>query len=130
MWHSKIQTEVALSSTEAEYVSLSESLRDAIPMMQLIKEIQQRGFEVPTTTPVVHCRLFEDNSGALELARVPKMRARTKHMNLKYHHFRDFVARGLVTIHHINTKEQPANVLTKPLGDEDFVKHRLTLLGW
>jgi hypothetical protein len=130
VWHSKLQTEIALSSTEAEYVSLSESLRDTIPMMQLIKEIQDRGFEVPTSTPVIHCRLFEDNSGALELARVPKMRSRTKHMNLKYHHFRDFVARGLVTVHPINTREQPADVLTKPLGDEDFQRHRLTLLGW
>jgi hypothetical protein len=131
MWHSKLQTEVALSSTEAEYVSLSESLRDAIPMMQLVKEIQDRGFKVPTSTPVIHCQLFEDNSGALELAKVPKMRSRTKHMNLKYHHFRDFVARGcLITVHPINTKEQPADILTKPLGDEDFLRHRVTLLGW
>jgi hypothetical protein len=72
VWHSKLQTEIALSSTEAEYVCLSESLRDTIPMMQLIKEIQDRGFKVPTTTPAIHCRLFEDNSGALELARSPQ----------------------------------------------------------
>ena len=130
VWHSKLQTCIALSSTEAEYVALSASLRDAIPMMQLLKEIQDLGYKVPTSTPVIHCRLFEDNSGALELARVPKMRSRTKHMNLHYHHFRDFVARGLITIHPINTKDQPADVLTKPLGDEDFVKHRHTLLGW
>jgi hypothetical protein len=104
MWYSKLQVEIALSSTEAEYVSLSESLRDAIPMMQLVKEIQELGFEVPASLPVIHCRLFEDKFGALELARVPKIRSRTKHMNLKYHHFRDFVARGLVTaVHPINT---------------------------
>jgi hypothetical protein len=103
---------------------LSESLRDVIPMMQLLKEIQDRGFEVPTSTPIVHCRVFEDNSGALELAKVPKMRSRTKHMNLKYHHFRSFVRQGLITIHPINTLEQPADVLTKPLGDEDFSKFR------
>jgi hypothetical protein len=102
VWHSKLQTEIALSSTEAEYVCLSESLRDAIPMMQLLKEIQDRGFSVPTSTPVVHCRLFEDNSGALELARVPKMRSRTKHMNLKYHHFRSFCA---TRIHHYSSHQ-------------------------
>jgi hypothetical protein len=122
--HSKLQTEITLSSsTEAEDVSLSESLHDAILMMQLVKEIQDRGFEVPTLTPVIHCRLFEDNSGALlELGRVYKMRSRIKHMNLKYHHFRDFVlARGLImAVHPINTREQPADILTKPLGDEDF----------
>jgi hypothetical protein len=130
VWHSKLQMEIALSSTEAEYVSLSESLCDAIPMMQLVKEIQDRGFEVPTSMPVIHCQLFEDNSGALELARVPKMRSRTKHMNLKYHHFRDFVAHGLITVHPINTNKQPTYILTKPLGDEDFLCHQITLLGW
>jgi hypothetical protein len=131
VWHSKLQTEIALSSTKAEYVCLSESLRDTIPMMQLIKETQDHGFDVPTSTPVVNCRLFEDNSGALELARVPKLRSRTKqHMNLKYHHLRSFVRHSLVTIHHIGTFEQPADVMTKPLGEEDFKRHRFTLMGW
>jgi hypothetical protein len=60
-WHSKLHTEeVALSGTEAEYVAVSKSLRDAIP-------IQDRGFQVPMPMPIIHCRLFEDNSGALEL---------------------------------------------------------------
>ena len=130
VWHSKLQTEIALSSTETEYVCLSESLRDTIPMMQFIKEIQDREFKVPTTTPVVHCRLFEDNLGALDLARVPKLRSRIKHMNLKYHHFRSFVRKALISIHHIGTLEQPANVMTKPLGEEDFKRHRFTLMGW
>jgi hypothetical protein len=93
VWHSKLQTEIALSSTEAGYICLSEFLRDAIPMTQLITEIQGRGFKVPTSTPVVHCRLFEDNTGALELARIPKLRARTKHLNIKAHHFRSWVQR-------------------------------------
>jgi hypothetical protein len=130
VWHSKLQTEIALSSTEAEYACLSESLRDTIPMMQLIKEIQDHGFDVPTSTPVVHRRLFEDNSGALELARVPKLHSRKKHMNLKYHHSRSFVRRSLITIHHIGTLEQPADAMTKPLGKEDFKRHRFTLMGW
>ena len=130
VWHSKLQKEIALSSTEAEYVCLSESLRDTIPMMQFIKEIQDSGFKVPTSTPVVHCRLFEDNSGALELARIPKLRSRTKHVNLKYHHFRSFVHKSLISIHHIGTLEQPADVMTKPLGEDDFKRHRFTLMGW
>jgi hypothetical protein len=61
VWHSKLQTEIALSSIEAEHVCLRESLRDTVPMMQLIKEIQDCGFKVPTATPVVQCRLFDDN---------------------------------------------------------------------
>jgi hypothetical protein len=131
VWHSKLQTEIALLSTEAENVCLCESLRDAIPRMQLLKEIQDCGFEVPTSTHIVHCRLFEGNSGALELAKVPEMRSRTKHMNLKYHHFRSFMRQGLITIHPINSMlEQSADVLTKPLGNKYFRRHRFTLMGW
>jgi hypothetical protein len=45
------------------------------------------------------------------------MRSRTKHINLKFHHFREFVAGGLVTVHPINTREQPADVPTKSLWE-------------
>jgi len=38
-------------------------------------------------TPKIHCKVFEDNEGAIEIANVPKMRPRTKHLNIKYHHF-------------------------------------------
>ena len=55
--------------------------------------------------PKVHCRVFEDNSGAIEIAKVPKRRPRTKHINIKYHHFRDYVGRGEVTVHPIDTKD-------------------------
>ena len=40
-------------------------------------------------TPNVHCKLFEDNNGALELAKAPRYRPRTKHIAVKYHHFRE-----------------------------------------
>jgi hypothetical protein len=116
VWHSKLQTEIALSSIEAEHVCLRESLRDTVPMMQLIKEIQDCGFKVPTATPVVQCRLLTTIW--------TKLRPRTKHMNLKHHHFRSFVRRSLITIHHVGTLEQSADVMTKPLGEEDFKRHR------
>ncbi len=67
----------------------------------------------------------EDNSGALEFDKVPKMRPRTKHINIKHHHFRDFVDRGEISIHTINTKDQPANImLTKPLNEAVLSKHQ------
>ena len=84
---SQLQTEIALSTTESEYVSLSQALRKAIPLMEIMREMKQQGYNVGSTTPEVHCRLFEDNSGALQLAKAPAMRPRTKHINIKYHHF-------------------------------------------
>jgi len=103
-WASKLQTIIALSSCEAEYVSLSESLRNTIPLMDLIKEFKEHGFSVTSTEPKVFCKAFEDNSGALELARLPKMRPRTKHINIKYHHFREHVRLGLIKISHYDKR--------------------------
>jgi hypothetical protein len=56
-------------------------------MMQLITELKEQGFGINMLTPKVHCKLFEDNSGAIEILKVPKMRTRTKHINMKYHFF-------------------------------------------
>ena len=89
-WQSKLITEIALSTTEAEYVAASEALRSVIPMIRLMDELRGRGFTVFSSPPQLHCKLFEDNSGALEMLRVPRFRPRTKHMNIKYHFFRSW----------------------------------------
>ena len=87
MWASKVQTKIALSTTEAEYIALSQALKDVVPMMQIMNEARDMGVPVKTIYPKIHCKLFEDNAGAVEMVQVPKMRPRTKHINLKYHHF-------------------------------------------
>ena len=130
IWASKLQTQIALSSCEAEYISLSQSLRDTLPIMNLMQELKDREFEDGYYKPKVHCRLFEDNTGALALATVPRIRPRTKHINLVYHHFREAVREGLVDIIYTNTKEQIGDMFTKPLAQNDFVKFRRRLLGW
>ena len=130
VWHSKLQTQVALSTTEAEYIALSQSMRDAIPIINIMKELKEKGFNDSKTTPRIHCKAFEDNSGALELANAPKMRPRTKHINLVYHHFRSFVRDKTVTVHAIGTLDQTGDVLTKPLDQNLFQKHRKVMMGW
>ena len=130
IWHSKLQTQIALSTTEAEYISLSQSLRDTIPLMNLTMELHNQGFKGEYSQPIIHCKAFEDNSGALELAKTPKMRPRTKHINLVYHHFRYHVLTGAISVHPIDTKSQLADLLTKPLDQNLFQKHRKDILGW
>ncbi len=71
IWAPKLQTQVALSATEAEYIAMSQSLRDVLPIMFLVQEIREKGFQVICIKPYVYCKVFEDNSGALELARLP-----------------------------------------------------------
>jgi hypothetical protein len=130
MWASKLQTEVALSTTEAEYISLSQSLRDTIPLMRLFDEVSETIDSRVISAPKVRCTVFEDNSGALELAKVPKMRPRTKHINIKYHHFREHVRLGLVTVESVKTDAQVADIFTKPLPLVPFKRHRLKLQLW
>ena len=92
-WASKMQTITALSTTEAEYIALSTGLREVIPLMGILKEARENGLHVEDLPLKVHCTVFEDNSGALELARLPKMRPRTKHINQAFHHFHEHVER-------------------------------------
>jgi Reverse transcriptase (RNA-dependent DNA polymerase)/GAG-pre-integrase domain len=130
IWSSKLQTEIALSTTESEYISLSASLREVIPLQRLIEELRSAGIQLPSKQSKVYCKVFEDNSGAFEMARSPKMRPRTKHLNIKYHHFREEVDAGRISIHQVDTKEQIADIFTKPLGHELFCKFRLRIMGW
>ena len=129
VWASKLQTQVALSTTEAEYISLSQSLRDVIPIMSLVSEMKSMNFCVPCAEPFVFCKLFEDNSGALEIARLPKMRPRTKHLCATLHHFREHVRLGLIKIFPISTEDQTADILTKPTPQNIFVPHRIRICG-
>ena len=76
------------------------------------------------------CNAFEDNTGALELAKVPKMRPRTKHINIKYHHFREHVQQGTIKVEHVSTDNQIADIFTKPLPAAPFLKHRQVIMGW
>jgi len=130
VWGSKLQTEIALSTCEAELISMSTTLRECIPLMQLLREMQERGFDVPEWQPQVHCKVFEDNSGALEIAKEFKMRPRTKHLNCKYHHFRHYVDKGYISLHAIGTKEQAADIFTKPLSQNAFERHRQFIMNW
>jgi len=130
LWASKLQTQIALSTTEAEYMALSTALRDTIPLMELIKEMREHGFDITQTKPTVHCRVFEDNSGALEIATVHKFRPRTKHINNQYHHFRSYVTTEQIEIIQVASEDQRADILTKSVPLLVLLKHRLTMMGW
>jgi hypothetical protein len=129
-WSSKLQTEIALSSTEAEYIAMSQALREVIPLMHILHEAVEHGVLQGMQRPRIHCKVFEDNSGALELAKVPKMRPRTKHINIKYHHFREYVRLGLVSVHPVMSADQIADIFTKSLPTELHQKLRRLIVGW
>jgi hypothetical protein len=144
VWASKLQKETCLSTTEAEYGALSESLKDVIFLMQLLEETKSNlQWQIHEKPPIVHCKAFqdnvgdlvhckvyEDNSGAYEMARLPKMRPRTRHINVRMHHFREYVRKGRISIHKIPTRYQLADIATKPQPEALFVSQRESLMQW
>ena len=130
LWGSKLQTLVALSTTEAEYIALSSALREVISIKNLLNELQGRGFRMLNQTPKVQCRVFEDNKSCIEIATNHKMRPRTKHLSVRLHHFRSHVVDGTVSIEHVSTKEQIADIFTKPLPRDQFEKLRDRMMSW
>ena len=98
--------------------------------MEVLKEMKDNGFDVLYHKVKVHCRVFEDNAGAIEIAVVHKWRPRTKHLATKLHHFRSYVNSGEISVHKIDTSLQPADVLTKPLNYELLKRHRKTIMGY
>ncbi len=58
------------------------------------------------------------------------MRPRTKHLNFKYHHLRKEVKKGTISIYHVGTKDQIADIFTKPLEESLFKKLRVKLMVW
>ncbi len=130
VWVSKLQTEIALSTTEAEYIALSMATREILPMLTLIKEAARCKIISKTSKPMIHCKLFEDNKGAIEMANVPKMRPRTKHLNIKYHFFRQYVQKGILQVVHISGVDQAADIFTKALDLVSFQRHRKKIMGW
>ena len=130
-WVSKLQSEIALSTTEAEYIALSHSMRETLPLIELLKEVYAAmGTSNQSKQGDVKCTVFEDNNGCIELAKCPKMRPRTKHISIKYHHFRSKVLDGTIKIMPIDTLEQQADIFTKALARDQFRCLRKFLIGW
>lgn len=110
-WQSRKQRVTALSSTEAEYVALSEACREAVYLRELLYEL---------TGSLSTIRLSCDNQSALKMATNHQCHNRTKHIDVKHHFVRETVNSGKVKVNYLSTNEMPADLLTKGLS---AVKH-------
>ena len=117
-----------MSTAEAEYIALSQALREVIPAMNLMEGLNDV-FPMQLSKPGF-CLVHEDNQSCIAMANSKKINPRTKNNSLKYHHFKNFVERKQIRIVYINTKEQLADIFTKPLLDHDFLRLRDSLCGW
>ena len=130
-WSSKLQTEISLSTLEAEYIALSSILRELIPLRRLLEEIGECLALEFCNPSMMHSQVFEDNNGALVLADIPKMTPRTKHIAVKYHWFRENIGEKFgIILKKIESENQKADILTKGLALEVFRRIRMLLMGW
>jgi len=118
-WLSRKQKLVALSSTEAKYMALSDCSRQLVWTSNRLSEI---GFDIP----IPH--LYGNNLGSLFWSTNPVQEKRSKHIDIRYHYVRDAIEDDRIKLYHIDGAKNPADILTKNLGQILFHQFR-PLLG-
>ena len=133
IWQSKLLQEVCLSTTEAEYSSLSHALRSLISIRRLLRElVETLNINDSNKPPTIRARAFEDNASALQLATSHRLTNRTRYFLVKWHWFWEHVNAEVdpLTIVKIDTKLQIADIFTKGTSKKIFERLRKLLLGW
>jgi hypothetical protein len=107
-WSSKGQSTIALSSTEAEYVALTATAREALWLRSVLTELGQRP---PSATTI-----YEDNESAMKLVNNPVQHVRSKHIDICHHAIRQFSKDGKIKVERKPTDLMLADMLTKPMS--------------
>jgi hypothetical protein len=133
-WQSKLQTEIALSTAELEYIALLQALRETLPMTNLMRETNVISPSY-LPKPKIVLKVLEDNQFCIAMTNNPKVTPCTKHIAIKYHHFRKYIKTqsnpdGFIEIEYCSTEEQIANIFTKPVCGNIFFKLRMLVLNW
>ncbi|GJX93822.1 hypothetical protein Tco_0348408 [Tanacetum coccineum] len=110
-WFSKKQTALAISTTEAEYVSAEKACQQALWMKQALIDSGVRLDDIP-----IMC----DNKGAINLSKNPVQHSRTKHIEIFHHFLRYNVQKGNISIEKVTSEDNIADILTKPLKHKPF----------
>ena len=117
-WSSKKQNSVALSTAEAEYVAVGNCVAQVLWMKQTLEDFGLLYENVP---------ILCDNTSAINIAKNPIQHSRTKHIEIRHHFIRDHVSRGSIELKFVGTKDQLADIFTKPLAEDQFCRIRREL---
>jgi len=107
-WTSHKQNSVALSTMEAEYMSLSDASREAIVRTRLYSDL-----EISTASSPL---LYSDSTSALSLTDESAPYQRSKHIDTRYHFIRDILEKGEIQVDYVPSEQNPADVFTKALN--------------
>ena len=114
-WKARAQRGVTLSSTEAEYVAISEVCREILFVAQILEFLN-----VKVKRPIV---VRVDNVGAIYMANNQTTSQRTKHVDVRYHFVREYIEDGMVQIVFVKSKDNDADIFTKNLDGETYWRH-------
>ncbi|XP_073121017.1 secreted RxLR effector protein 161-like [Henckelia pumila] len=120
-WKSNLQSVVALSTTEAEYISLTEAVKEGLWITGFVNEmgLEHKGV-------IIFC----DSESAIHLSKNSVFHERTKHIDVRLHFVRDIISRGLIEVQNIDTLINPADILTKvvPVSKLNHALRKLKLV--
>lgn len=120
-WKSRKQPTVALSTCEAEYMALASAIQECMYLQQLLKGIDEYQYG--------QTKVYDDNQGAIALARNPVNRQRCKHIDIKYHFIRETVNSGRISLEYCPTDNMVADLMTKPATKLQLKKFAQYLFG-
>ena len=115
-WSSRKQKCTALSTAEAEYISLSGAAQECVWLRRLSTELGC----LPTGPTLI----YEDNQASIAMAKNPQFHGRAKHIDIRYHFIREQIELGIIKLEYCPTEVMTADMLTKGLNGERFCKLR------
>ena len=118
-WATRKQYSVALSTAEAKYVAVASCCAQLLWIKQQLED-----FGIKTGYIPIMC----DNTSAINMAKNPVQHKCTKHIDIRHHFLRDNVEKGFIIMKFCATEDQIADIFTKALGREPFLKNRLSLI--
>ena len=121
-WFSRTKRCVTLSTSEAEYVALGDTVKELLFLRQVWRFM-------PPGKGMPYFPIFEDNQGAAQLLQNPVSNSNLKHIDVRHHFFRELVRQGGISVNHVPSENQHANISTKSLAFDMFVTHRRFLMN-
>ena len=111
---------MAISSTEAEYMALTEATREAVYLRRFLNKFDTVAEDRAT-------KIYCDNQSAAKLVQNPMFHGRTKHIDVRHHYVREIFQQGIIGICYMPSNEMPADLLTKSLGRPSHNAHLETI---
>lgn len=120
IYRTQKQPIVALSSTEAEFIALVETVKELIPIKRILEEL---GFKLDAIPVRV------DNQSSIKIAENGVGRQRTKHIDVRAKWITNEIEKKTIALSHITGNENPADIFTKPLQKQQFEKNRSLIMS-